>query len=699
MAQQGPSQPSPASSTTNNPIVAVGRKVKSVLSTQERPTIRIYRDSSSTPDPRNVPVTRDFSEKPTSTSLPYGSTQQSRTGNSEQSATQAASQPLPSQGNAFTNRFRSLFCRHEHSTEPDSYDHEYDPDMVDLLDVVGMYPEISTLSTLTNVQNSLFVPQMGRIINRQPTYRLSDRPGEVRTIDKIKAKLKSLRSPENRSDDDTWKQPNLEYAVLPDGERLGGWSPAEVEELDDLVRHQLHSRRAKFKRSMKGFGQYVRRRKLTISSIFGTSVDHNFAALGLFITVYTTLITLFGAAWVLFLIGWISLGSQKAYIVNVVDNVLVALFAIIGDGLAPFRAVDTYHMAYIAHYHRKTWKRREKLGLPELWDHNDLPEQRKEEIAPPPQLDLESLCARRMPKSLARRIAPRIPKKYADRMLSRNQTEVEPTYEYTVLTPEEQTILEFHERKFSKSHTFYKLHETETHYAFPLKLLFTVVLLLDLHSCLQITLGACTWGIPYEHRPFALTTVILCCSITCNIMGGVLISMGDKRTRKHEVIEKMMKQELTSEAIESINTRRVTEAEERGEIDPEIRKKREEERNREENEEIKKSWKSVPSLPKKLLGKGEDHRQPSLPVEARSSSSSMHVDSSKRLGAGSGSSGDKMASRSVSATLKSVQENPTVAQPTYPQPAVVKQEGVTPPKKGVGQRVLAGFRKADLDRS
>ena len=34
--------------------------------------------------------------------------------------------------------------------------------------------------------------------------------------------------------------------------------------------------------------------------------------------------------------GWISVGAKKDYIVNVVDNVLVALFAIIGDGLAPF---------------------------------------------------------------------------------------------------------------------------------------------------------------------------------------------------------------------------------------------------------------------------------------------------------------------------------------------------------------------------
>lgn len=75
------------------------------------------------------------------------------------------------------------------------------------------------------------------------------------------------------------------YAVMPHGERLHGWSDEEKEELNDLVRHMLHSKRAAFKRGMKGFGQYVRK------------------PLGLFVTVYATLITLFGAAWVLFLIG------------------------------------------------------------------------------------------------------------------------------------------------------------------------------------------------------------------------------------------------------------------------------------------------------------------------------------------------------------------------------------------------------------
>lgn len=48
--------------------------------------------------------------------------------------------------------------------------------------------------------------------------------------------------------------------------------------------------------------------------------------------------------------GWINVGGRQLYIINVIDNVLVALFAVMGDGLAPFRAVDTYHMC-VLHSH------------------------------------------------------------------------------------------------------------------------------------------------------------------------------------------------------------------------------------------------------------------------------------------------------------------------------------------------------------
>ena len=177
--------------------------------------------------------------------------------------------------------------------------------------------------------------------------------------------------------------------------------------------------------------------------------------------------------------------------------------------------------------------------LPDLTDHNDLP-------------------AEHAPVA-----APRV----------RDEEKGEQEWEFTVLTPRQQEKLEHHQAKFCKSHSFYKPHETETHYAFPLRLLVAIVVLLDCHSLLQISLGACTWGIYYKERPFAITTVILCCSITCNATAGLLIWLGDKKTRKKDVLERMNRQELTEEAIKEVEKKKEKENES-GEESEEKREKR-----------------------------------------------------------------------------------------------------------------------------
>jgi hypothetical protein len=176
---------------------------------------------------------------------------------------------------------------------------------------------------------------------------------------------------------------------------------------------------------------------------------------------------------------------------------------------------------------RKTWKQRKKLLLPQLKDHNDLPTAKDDAGT---AADLEAQAKR-------------------------------PDDEFfPVLSDKEQERLVHHQTKLAKSHTFYKPHETETHRAFPLRLLIAVVLLLDLHSCLQIALGVCTWGIAYEHRPAALTTTILCCSIATNIAAGVLISIGDRRTRKHEVLDRLLKQDLTEQAMRKVEKKKAKKA-------------------------------------------------------------------------------------------------------------------------------------------
>ena len=93
-------------------------------------------------------------------------------------------------------------------------------------------------------------------------------PEELEGLDeeqKAARRRQRLTSITSRLDDD-------HFAVLPHGEQLQGWSSEDVAELNDHVRHMLHSRREKFKRGMKGFWQYVRKRK-SISPLYDTAAD------------------------------------------------------------------------------------------------------------------------------------------------------------------------------------------------------------------------------------------------------------------------------------------------------------------------------------------------------------------------------------------------------------------------------------------
>jgi hypothetical protein len=409
--------------------------------------------------------------------------------------------------------------RNNHNNVPNQ--RMMDGNVVDVLDVID--PEISALTTLNNVQNSLFLPNLPWLYNRQPTYDLaqstSDSSDEETTVKGRENELPPMTQEgeveraaggtglrrTNTIDSilSTMEEgPDHHYAVLPHGASLPGWTPEEKAALDDHVRHVLHSKRARFKRTMRGFGRYVRN------------------PLGFIVTLYFFLITFWGAAWVLFLIGWISVKGRQEYFVEICDQVLTALFCVVGITMFPFRIVDTYHMIYVALYAHRTWRLRKERGLAELKDHNELPRQ-----------------------SMA---------------LERGETteEEEQEEELPVLTDEEQQKLEYHQGKIAKSHTFYRPTETYTHNAFSIRLLITIIVLLDCHSMFQCALGGTTWGIYYKHRPKALTAVILSCSLTCNITAGIIIGRGDKRSRKKLVVEQLLRQEITEEALKKLRKER-----------------------------------------------------------------------------------------------------------------------------------------------
>jgi hypothetical protein len=113
------------------------------------------------------------------------------------------------------------------------------------------------------------VPNLGGFINRTPTYTItrpqysSDEEQGITTDeseppvgDKTKERptLEELRTFTSMSS--VLRGPK--YAVLPEGQGLEGWTREDYAELNDHVRHMLHSRRSKFKRSMKGLGNTYR---------------------------------------------------------------------------------------------------------------------------------------------------------------------------------------------------------------------------------------------------------------------------------------------------------------------------------------------------------------------------------------------------------------------------------------------------------
>ncbi|WFD38292.1 uncharacterized protein MJAP1_001243 [Malassezia japonica] len=396
---------------------------------------------------------------------------------------------------------------------------------------------------------------------------------ETRTSsdDKVDAHIDSL----DEYPDDDYDDPHTE--------RWWSLDADERAELDHHIRHLL-TNKSKTKRVIRGFWNFVR------------------TPTGFILTTYGLLITGWGMLIMLLIIPWAHVGDKhtQRYWIEICDQVLCALFAAVGLGFAPFRAVDTYRMAYIAHYHFLTYKRRRLLHLPKLKNENELPRYSQGRIermlaskdgtsaAPEeeeggkakeltePTKHLAALGVKHATGGHAKEVygvenffgplpgqpgavrhAPdELQKERLKRSPSLDSLVDKDTGEVSVLTPTEQATLQHHQRLFHASHTFYRYCETATHCPFPLRLMMTIVILLDCHSVLQGTLGGITWGIYYERRPTALTATIITCSLSCNAMAGILIWQGGRRTRKTEVVERQVKLALEERAIERMERKR-----------------------------------------------------------------------------------------------------------------------------------------------
>ena len=238
---------------------------------------------------------------------------------------------------------------------------DYDTRVHDLLDVID--PEVQVLNTLGDLQNSLFIPSGFGLFDRTRKVQLTKPPCSVPEEAEQEAVKEEEQQPKKKSSMAgllSRKQPtqteadleaqkaraeekelprppppptkieasgmvrepstpvDTEETVVADQEVVKGkyfvlpstlvdmsdWSEQEKADLDDYVRHLLHSKKEIFRRKMRGFKKYVS------------------TPLGAFVTIYATLLTFWGAAWVLFLIGWIPAGDRQAYWVEVSHTLL-----------------------------------------------------------------------------------------------------------------------------------------------------------------------------------------------------------------------------------------------------------------------------------------------------------------------------------------------------------------------------------------
>jgi len=82
--------------------------------------------------------------------------------------TEAKVVPKQLHSNPWRPRSRAQTAPDAMQDPEDPLDDQYESDLVNVLDTID--PEVATLNTLVNVQNSLFVPDLGRLLKKAYIY-------------------------------------------------------------------------------------------------------------------------------------------------------------------------------------------------------------------------------------------------------------------------------------------------------------------------------------------------------------------------------------------------------------------------------------------------------------------------------------------------------------------------------------------------
>ena len=197
--------------------------------------------------------------------------------------------------------------------------------------------------------NSIIVPHFPALWSRRPEVRIPESPENERSDetliqeeqgDQVPPMSSRRRSSTTRSNN---RQPRSRsstvsrmYPPAPQPDDIQTIKPVRISshtsveddhELDTHVKNVLaSSKRAKIKRGLRGFWAFVK------------------TPIGAFTAIYGFLCAFWGAAIVLFLLGWIPTSSKDTQDkwVEISSQVCNGLFTITGVGLIPWRVIDTY---------------------------------------------------------------------------------------------------------------------------------------------------------------------------------------------------------------------------------------------------------------------------------------------------------------------------------------------------------------------
>ncbi|KAF9476510.1 hypothetical protein BDN70DRAFT_812160 [Pholiota conissans] len=332
----------------------------------------------------------------------------------------------------------SINLSHTDAGGDEDEDHHHD-DVVDHLDVIDS--QIAAFSNLTNTANSIVIPP-SPWYSRKPVVMLPSLP--------------------RKAD--------------------GGESAEEFEDILDRHVDDVLKRPSKFRRTLMGVWSFLKTRQSIITGIYGF------------------LVVFWGAAIVIFLARIINFHNPntQGFWVEVSSQIETGLFTLTSIGLIPSRALDTYRIFKIWMYKQRTTKLREKAGLPQLFDVDDLPD---------PVYD--------------------------------------PNYVH-VLTEEEQEDLHRQQRKFQHSQTWYRAHGTETHRAFPINMALLICFLNDGNSIFQIFLCGTMWGLNRFERPAWTTGLLIPASFLCGIAAAIIIWKGGERTKRVEEVKERLRAALAN---------------------------------------------------------------------------------------------------------------------------------------------------------